>query len=134
MPYADPEKNKECIKKYHKDNPDSIKRIAKEKRRKLNDPQGWLLTHIRSKAKRDGKEFNLTKEDLLVPELCPILKVPLKFGTLYEKDFSPSVDRIDNSKGYIKGNVKVISNKANRYKSDMSKEIIKSLYDYVCEI
>ena len=47
---------------------------------------------------------------------------------------SPSLDRIDNSKGYIKGNVAVISNKANKYKSDMTIENIEKLASYVAKI
>lgn len=50
-----------------------------------------------------------------------------------DKTAAPSLDRIDPNFGYIKGNVAVISWQANKYKSNMSKEIIEKLYKYVFE-
>lgn len=57
--------------------------------------------------------------------ICPILEVPIIVGTKGEYEYSPSIDRIDNSKGYIKGNVQIISKKANSMKnSATSTELI----------
>jgi hypothetical protein len=44
---------------------------------------------------------------------------------------SPSIDRFDNSKGYVKGNVWIISDRANRLKSNLSKE---DLYTFCTEM
>jgi len=63
----------------------------------------------------------------MIPDVCPILLVPLE---KYNKNRAPSLDRIDNSKGYIKGNVRVISNRANIMKGDMSLEDIERLLAY----
>ena len=52
--------------------------------------------------------------------MCPILEVPLEFGTKGNYEYSPSIDRIDNSKGYIKGNIQIISKKANSMKNSAS--------------
>jgi hypothetical protein len=61
-------------------------------------------------------------DDLDIPEYCPVLGCKLKLGYGKKLYSSPSIDRIDNSKGYIKGNVRVISHRANQLKSNMSVE------------
>ena len=68
-----------------------------------------------------GLEYNLTVEDLgELPTHCPVLGLELVYpgagqGRLPE---SASLDRLDSSKGYVKGNVAIISWRANRLKSD----------------
>jgi len=85
-----------------------------------------LLYNAEKRAKQLNLEFNLTPEDIFIPEICPILECPLKFGTKNNYDYSPSLDRIDNTRGYIKGNVRVISKKANTMKSNATlEELVK---------
>ena len=60
--------------------------------------------------------------DIVIPEKCPILECPFIYGTSENYDYSPSLDRIDNSKGYIKGNIQVISTKANKMKNSATQE------------
>lgn len=79
-----------------------------------------LLNMARRRAKLKGLEFNLTEDDIVIPKTCPILEVPLIVGTKDNYEYTPSLDRIDNSKGYIKGNVQVISKKANSMKNSAS--------------
>src|SRR5208337_5299728 len=78
----------------------------------IDNPSKLLLITCKARAKKLGWEFNLEESDIIIPDVCPILKFSLgrRGGT---KDFSPSLDRIDNTKGYIKGNVQVISWRAN---------------------
>ena len=71
----------------------------------------------KKRAEEKGLEFNIDESDIIIPEICPVLEVPLVFGTKDNYDYSPSLDRIDNTKGYIKGNIWVISKKANTMKS-----------------
>lgn len=95
-----------------------------------------LLSSARQRANRKNLEFNITIEDIIIPKLCPILNIPIKIGcSMKERDYSPSLDRIDNNKGYIKGNVRVISTLANSIKRDLSKELLetfsKNIIDYM---
>lgn len=103
------------------------------------DPKNWLkviLRNIKYRAKKKGLEFSLTSNDIVVPEYCPVLGIKLEFvrnqnailcGT------SPSIDRVDNTKGYTKDNIQVISMRANHIKRDMSFEEIEKLYFYMKE-
>ena len=93
-----------------------------------------ILRSLKHRAKKKGMEFNLTKEDVVIPEFCPILGIKLQShvgeGT-GGKFNSPSVDRIDNSLGYVKGNVWVISQLANAMKSEASPEQLIKFANWV---
>lgn len=76
-----------------------------------------LLVRAKIRGKRFGVEATITLNDIVLPEVCPILGIPLAVGV---SGHAPSLDRIDNTKGYVPGNVQVISEKANRMKNDAS--------------
>jgi len=79
-----------------------------------------ILSRVKSRAKKNEIPFDLTIEDIVIPTECPILGIPLEFNQGRQGYFanSPSVDRIDPKKGYTKGNVRVISARANLLKND----------------
>lgn len=81
-----------------------------------------MLHNASLRAKRKGIDFNITEEDIVIPEKCPLLEVPLVIGTKGNYEYSPSLDRIDNTKGYIKGNIWIISKKANSMKNSATSE------------
>lgn len=81
----------------------------------------------KSRSKRQGVEFNLELNDVIIPLLCPVLGVPLVIGNIQENGFSPSLDRVDNNGGYIKGNVWVISRRANTIKNDSTLDELEKL-------
>lgn len=81
----------------------------------------WLhvvLYQARLRAKRKGIPFDITEGDIEVPEVCPVLGMRLEMAVGAVKDNSPSLDRIDPVLGYVRGNVVVLSHRANRIKSD----------------
>lgn len=92
-----------------------------------------MLQRCKSRAALKGLEYNLTIDDINIPDVCPVLLVP--FDT--SNDYSPSVDRINPHLGYIKGNVQIMSNKANRMKSDATiteLQMFAKWVERVCEI
>jgi len=79
--------------------------------------QIWLRAKNRARVKQLA--FSIDKSDIYVPEVCPVLGVRLDFGDKQGGGpFSPSLDRLDPKKGYVKGNVHIISKRANAIKSD----------------
>lgn len=108
-------------KKYYEENKEAAcaygSSYVKEDRRK--DPKKYLWKGARDRAKQKGLDFNIEVNDIFIPELCPILGFKLESYSRQGGGFnSPSIDRIVPSLGYVKGNIQVISSKANRMKSD----------------
>jgi hypothetical protein len=62
-----------------------------------------------------------------------VLGIPLQIGTGDKTDNSPSLDRIVPSKGYVIGNIEVMSDKANRIKTNASLEEIEKVVIYLRE-
>jgi|TARA_A100000171_G_scaffold33006_1_gene31388 hypothetical protein len=85
-----------------------------------------LLRHAKKRALNKGLDFNLTLEDLTYPDVCPILGIKLKhgYGKGKDRENSPSIDRIDNTKGYTLDNVIIVSVLANSIKNSATPEQI----------
>ena len=143
-----PEHHRPCVKckemkhfcnfHKHKDCWMGINTVCKSCREPLsklsNSQQSWeyrLWHGAKSRSKIRGIEFSISLEEVLIPEHCPILGIKLE---RLDNDTAASLDRIDPTKGYISGNVWVISNKANRMKSDASLEELHKFGKWACEV
>jgi predicted nucleic acid-binding Zn-ribbon protein len=92
-----------------------------------------MLQRARNRSKNNKIECNLELSDIFIPEKCPILKIPLVVhsGSSGGKFNSPALDRIDNTKGYIRGNVWVISHRANQMKVDANIKELKLFAEWI---
>lgn len=92
-----------------------------------------MLSSTKSRALREGVHCNLTLEDVLIPEVCPVLGIQMKVATGKRGggDNSPTIDRVRPERGYTKGNVCVISMRANRLKSDGTLEEFQKIVTYL---
>lgn len=106
---------------------DSNKRIRQIR------PARFLLSAAKTRAKQKGLPFNLEVSDVVVPAVCPVLGIPLAIATGACNDNSPSIDRIIPELGYVKGNIKVISRRANRIKNDATPEELYAVWKYAVE-
>ena len=101
------------------------------------DPRSKLLNSARQRATSKGLEFSLKIDDIVIPEYCPVLGIKLEASvgegrkSLDQLEHSPSLDRVDNTKGYTKDNVMVISLRANNIKKDATLAELKALVKYV---
>lgn len=137
MPYKDPEKRKayekanlprraEYLRKYLKTHPEKRREYARRYHKKF--PEFRLFDAARQRARKAGLEFTITRKDVKIPAVCPYLGIPIKLdasktgGDWGGNPNSPSLDRIDSTKGYEKGNVEVISWRANALKKDATPE------------
>lgn len=118
---------RECVNKRSAaqriENPDKIKATLRKSvaKRRATDPQMYLWKKARDRVKYDysEREFTILPEDIIIPETCPYLGVRLNSG---EPEAWASLDRLDSSKGYVKGNIQVISILANQMKNRATKE------------
>jgi len=98
-------------------NPEKTAAIQRKCRSSNNERR--LFNLVKNRAKNKNLDFNLEITDIVIPEVCPYLNIPFVYGDF---NASMSVDRIDPTKGYIKGNIEVISVKANRMKNTATKD------------
>lgn len=96
-----------------------MRRYLKAQRRLK--PAVALHSRARQRAARRGLPFDLRVSDVIVPSVCPALGVPILIGKTRSL-FSPSLDRIRPGLGYVRGNTRVISDKANRLKGVLDVE------------
>ena len=109
--------NRARNKKHYDNNPEKFD--AKRKWENSHTEQR-ILYRVKSRAKKAGIPFNIGISDIVIPDVCPILGIKLVLtnqGKGYHTN-SPSLDRINPTLGYIKGNVRVISARANLLKND----------------
>ena len=89
-----------------------------------------LVAGAKQRAKRSNLPFDLKREDVTVPAFCPALGLRLRPGNGRPQDNSPTLDRIVPEKGYVKGNVIVVSMRANRLKSDATIQELRQIASF----
>ena len=127
-------KNLDKVKEYHKirdpiyysKNKEKI--ILRNQEYNKNNYERRLFNSCKKRARLNNLEFDLELSDIVIPEYCPYLKTKITnivgeghAVTMY----NASIDRIDNSKGYVKGNIEVISRLPNRMKTNATKEELR---------
>ena len=112
----------------------TLSSAAREKRIKsLGDSyKKEMINRCKARAIAKGIDFNIDITDINIPNICPMLGIKLHVNRGSGGSHnSPSLDRIDNLKGYVKGNVHVISKRANVIKSDSSFDELEKIYNWV---
>jgi predicted DNA binding CopG/RHH family protein len=100
--------------------------MKKYKERVEADPTFIMYNMAKRRAQVQGIPFDLTREDVqaLWPEggLCPVLGIKLgsNLGKMGSQGQSPTLDKYIPSKGYVRGNVTIVSHKANTIKGDIT--------------
>lgn len=130
-----------------------VQKAARERKRMTVDPEfhrmrcgerqarwragHWekvMLRNARSRALKKGLPFGVEVTDFVVPDICPVLGIAIDRNVGNMGDNSPSVDRIRPELGYVKGNVRVISQRANRLKCDGTAAEMKLVYEDLLRI
>lgn len=104
--------------------------IKKRNKSWKNNALNIMFNNSKQRAKKSGLEHSITKEDIIIPDFCPVFNIKLKREDKNTWLNAPSIDRIDNTKGYIKGNVIVVSRRANILKKDATIEELIKMADF----
>lgn len=139
MPYANLEQDKAYHREYSRQWQLENREKTKASVRRWNDahPDQILFASARRRAEKNGIAFNLDVTDVVIPEKCPALGIPLivqsgaTAGSRRPRPNAPSLDRIKPELGYIKGNVQVISWRANELKKNATGAELRAVADFV---
>lgn len=97
------------------------RRSNKRHWRAKQGPALYLWQNARQRAKKQGVPFSIRVADIEIPATCPVLGLPIHpavgVGKRGPRDTSPSLDRLRPELGYVKGNIVVISHRANMLKN-----------------
>ncbi len=103
---------------------------ARRLEHRIKNPERIMVIAAKKTAKSRGLPFDLTYKDIVIPEFCPVLGVKLERGMKSRTDASPSLDRIIPENGYVRGNIIVVSWRANFLKSDGSVDELRKIADF----
>lgn len=141
------ERAREWARKYRENNQDAVKatnnawynaksdaeRKEYSKAKYYKDLIRTMLSNAKGRATRQNIPFTISQDDITIPDMCPVLGIPLMWmvGMGRMNDNSPSLDKIVPELGYVPGNVCVISWRANRLKSDATLADLEAVCDYI---
>lgn len=111
--------------RYFERSTDETRAVQNDRAKRYKEKRGipWaLLMSVQTRARKRNLECDLTESDLTIPDVCPILGIPLDQTVGPRTNNYPTVDRLDNSKGYTKDNISIISWRANNLKGTATLE------------
>ena len=130
--------NRARLRQYYQDNKERFRAQSKQARSNLDGSLKVMFQSARSRARQSNLDFDLTIDFLatIAPTHCPIDGRPLDWSKEIENNgrphaTSPSLDRINPAKGYTMDNVRIIGDKWNRWKSNMTINDLLILRDYM---
>lgn len=104
---------------------------------KERDPKNaWACSALggaKARAKKFGLPFDIDKDYIrsLLTDTCPVFGIPFVWYGQKLRPDSPSLDRVLPNKGYVRGNIAIISQRANAIKSDASASEVRRVADWM---
>lgn len=92
-----------------------------------------MICNARNRAEADGVPFSISREDVIVPDKCPVFGFPFKDRSkpdFFSNNKGPSLDRIIGSEGYVPGNIIVVSCRANSLKGNATPDELIKLAEF----
>lgn len=126
------QRSKENYKKLKEARGEAVRDYTKRGLSQCQTPWYRLWAGARSRAKKGNYPFSIeqgdVKELMFNLDYCPALGIKINWEADKLEDNSPTLDKIVPELGYVKGNIAVISAKANRIKSNATADDIGKVY------
>lgn len=123
--------NAAASKKYATSEKGRRARCLYAKRHRKANPELYIWLWAKKRAKLKGLPFSILQSDITIPNFCPVLGLKLSPGNHNRHAASPTLDRIAPALGYVPGNVRVISHRANQLKNDATTYEIERVLRYM---
>lgn len=119
-------------RKERRQNPEYRQReYDKGKQHRIDYREKYLLRSAKCRCDKYNIPFNITIKDIVIPDYCPILKIKLTKDSMSKQDWNaPSIDKIVPELGYTKGNIMIISLKANVMKNNATKDELLAFSEF----
>lgn len=125
-------RRKRALERYHERREQDLPKMRSyAKKRYSTDRRRSLFDGAKRRAKLYNLPFDITMEDIVIPETCPVLGIPIITGGPTNDPHLPSLDRFIPELGYVKGNVTVISLRANSIKKNATVEEVRALLTWM---
>lgn len=105
--------------------------LLEQREYRLANLERDLWNKARRRASLNNLPFAIAVADIVIPDRCPVLGLDLVVGTNRHTDASPTLDRKDPVLGYVPGNVRVISFRANLLKNNGTADEHRRIADYI---
>lgn len=116
-------------RKQERDELDKMRKYSRD--RYASDRRLSLFEGAKRRAKLEGLPFTITIDDIVIPDMCPVLGIPIVLGQPANSPNLPSLDKFDPALGYVPGNITVMSLRANSLKRDATTEEIRLVYQWM---
>lgn len=90
-----------------------------------------MLASSKHRAKEKGIPHTITLDDIVIPKVCPVLRVPIVLERNHP--YRPSLDQVNPNKGYTPDNIEVMSWRANTLKNNMTYLEAAALAEWLLE-
>lgn len=110
---------KACNKIWHATSPTAIAAHERARQKRANNPKLAMIIPAKARSRKFNVPFDITENDIDIPCVCPVLGIEIKknAGGAGGVSTSTSLDRVIPKNGYTRGNICVISHRANTLKS-----------------
>lgn len=109
--------------------------VVRRRMTRGDNPYRHLIAAAKGRAKKSGLEFDLTNEwaNAVSDGRCSLSGIPFIAANGKPGPFSPSIDRIDQKRGYTKDNCRLVLWAVNRFRGEDTDEVLLHIAEEIAK-